>query len=172
MPTSITVKPETGAVRIVKFSTPCNLYEEMDALAQKIRERAFGLFQQRAPWAGNDWSDWLQAESEVLKPVPIEMSESETGCSVRAEVPGFQADELTIRAEGNSICIQGKSEKKQDTQEKHVKYTEVSAKELCRRIDLPCSIDADKATASLANGVLTINLPKGAAPKKIEVKAA
>jgi HSP20 family molecular chaperone IbpA len=39
-------------------------------------------------------------------------------------------------------------------------------------LDLPTAIDAEKFSASLANFVLELSVPKAAAPKSIEVKAA
>jgi HSP20 family molecular chaperone IbpA len=40
-----------------------------------------------------------------------------------------------------------------------------------RIVDLPASIDAAKATATLKNGVLHLTLPKAARAKTIEVKS-
>jgi HSP20 family protein len=150
-----------------------NIFEDFEALTNAITQRAFGLFQQRGGADGLDLEDWFRAEAELLKPVPIEISESNDTYTIRAEVPGFDAKDLTIRAEGNSVYIHGKSEhKKEEKKGKEVKYSEVSATELSRRIDLPSSIDLDKVSAHLAKGVLELTLPKAALPKKIEVKAA
>jgi HSP20 family molecular chaperone IbpA len=52
-----------------------------------IAQRTFGLFQQRGGADGRDLEDWFRAESELLKPVPIEISESNDTYTIRAEVP-------------------------------------------------------------------------------------
>jgi len=147
--------------------------EEFEALSNAIAGRAFGLFQQRGRADGQDQNDWFRAESELLKPVPIEVSETETGYSVRAEVPGFDIKELNVRAEPNALYIHGKKElKKEEKQGKEIKYSEFSSTELRRRIDLPNAIDPEKVSASLAKGVLELSLSKAAPAKPIEVKAA
>ena len=63
-------------------------------------------------------------------------------------------------------------QKKEEKRGKEIGYSEVSTHELSRRIELPASINPDKATASLANGVLELTLPKAVQSKKLEVKAA
>jgi HSP20 family protein len=146
--------------------------EEMKGIFDAISQRAFGFFQERGT-KGQDWNDWFRAESEVLKPVPIEISESSDTYTVRAEVPGFEAKEICVHVEGSSVYVHGKAKhKKEETRAGQIKYTEVSASELSRRIDLPGSVDTEKASANLENGVLTLALPKAVPSKQIPVKAA
>jgi HSP20 family protein len=157
---------------MVEFPQTRTFLGDFEALAKAISQRAFGLFQQRGT-DGLDLDDWFRAEAELLRPVPIELSESDDSYAIRAEVPGFEIKDLEIRAEPNSIYIHGKAEKtREEKKGKEVKYTEVSANELCRRIDLPGSIDPDKVSAKLMNGVLELNMPKAAPAKKVEVKVA
>ncbi len=61
---------------------------------------------------------------------------------------------------------------KEENKGGEVKYRELSATELCRRIALPSSINPEKMIARLAGGILEITAPKAAPPKTIEVKAA
>jgi HSP20 family protein len=172
MSTSIVVKPGTAGINKVEFSPTRDVFDDFEAITKAIAQRAFGFFQQRGTY-GFDSEDWFRAESELLKPVPIEISESGDSYTIRAEVPGFDAKDLSVRTEGNSVYIHGKAEqKKEEKKGKEVKYSEVSATELCRRIDLPGSINSEKASANLANGVLELTLPKASPPKKVEVMAA
>ncbi len=172
MPTSLAVKPSATGRTIIKFPQIGNVFEDFEAIANAIAQRAFDMFQSRGT-NGLDLDDWFRAETELLKPMPIEMSEADDGYTLRAEVPGFGAKDLDVRVEGSSIYIHGKSEqKKEEKKGKEVKYSEVSANELCRRIDLPSAINPDKVSATLTNGVLELNLPKATPPKTIEVKAA
>jgi HSP20 family protein len=171
MSTSIVVKPGTASVNKVEFSRTRDVFEDFEAITKAIAQRAFGFFQQRGT-DGRDSEDWFRAESELLKPVPIELSESGDSFTIRAEVPGFDAKDLSVRTEGNSVYIHGKTEQKKEEKKGKVKYSEVSATQLCRRIDLPSFINSEKASANLANGVLELTLPKAAPPKRIEVKAA
>ncbi len=173
MSTAIATKPDMSNKTTIQFPQTINFLDELDALSRATAKRAFALFQQRGYMNGWDLDDWLRAESEILRPVPIEMSESADSYTIRAEVPGFDAKNLTIQADGNSIYIRGKNEhKKEERKDGEVKYSELSATELCRRIALPSSINPEKITARLMSGVLEFTLPKAAPPKTVEVKAA
>lgn len=173
MSTPLAIKPIASGRTLIEFPQVRGLFEDMQSLSDRIAQRAFELFEQRGAFNGQDWNDWFQAESEMLKTVPIEVSEGDDSFSIRAEVPGFDAKELTIQAEPTSIYIHGKQEHKKESEKgAEVKYSEVSAKEISRRIDLPRTINPEKATATLTNGVLELKLPKAAPPKSITVKAA
>ncbi len=173
MSTSLAMKPQAAGRSMIEFPQTLNTFAYLDSLTNAIAQRAFGFFEQRGMADGRDLDDWFRAESDLLKPVPIEISESTDGYTIRAEVPGFEAKDLNVRVEPDCLFIHGKSEqKKEEKKGKEVKYSEVSATELCRRIDLPSSVNPDKVSAQLANGVLELNLPKAAPPKTIEVKVA
>ncbi len=173
MSTAIATRPNISNKTAIQFPQNISFMDELEALSRETANRAFSLFQQRGYVNGRDLEDWLRAEAEMLRPVPIEMSESHDTYTIRAEVPGFDARNLTVQADSNSVYIRGKSEqKKEEKKGDHVKYSELSATELCRRIALPGAINPEKITARLASGVLEITLPRAAPPKIIEVKAA
>lgn len=171
MTTPIVVKP--AGMSVIEFPFARNFFTDMDTLSNRIAQRAFNLFQERGTFPGSDLEDWLRAEAEVLKPVPIEITEANDSFTVRAEVPGFDMKNLTVEVDPNSVYIHGKAEQKKEEQKgQQVKYSEVSANELSRQIALPSSINPEKASAHLANGVLELMLPKAAPPKKLEIKVA
>lgn len=171
MSMSLIVSPSRSGRTALEFPLIRNFFADMDDLNSRIAQRAFQLFQERG-WGNNDLGDWFQAEAEILKPVPIQISEAESSFVVRAEVPGLDAKDLTVQAEPASVYIHGKAEqKKEEKKGEEIKYSEVSARELARRIDLPTPINPEKASARLVNGVLELALPKAAPPRKIEVKA-
>lgn len=173
MSTSPITQPSTTTRTAIAFPRTRNIFEDMEALSKEISQRAFSLFQQRGGFDGQDLNDWLRAESDILKSVPIEMSESKDGFIVRAEVPGFEAKEISVQADPNSIYIHGKSEhKKEEKKGEEIRYSEVSANEFCRRVDLPGTVAPEKISARLANGILELNLPKAVVPKTIEIKVA
>lgn len=173
MSTALTTKPSSSNATTIGFPQTRDFFEDLEALNRTIAQRAFDLFVQRGGWNGQDLGDWFRAESELVKPVPIEVSESDDSYTIRAEVPGFDAKTLTVRAEPNAVCIHGKKEqKKEEKKGKEVTYSEVSASTLCRRIELDNSINPDKVSAHLTNGVLELTVPKTSPAKPVEVKVA
>ncbi len=50
--------------------------ESLEDLQQKVRQRAYELYELRGREEGHDWDDWLKAESEVIgKAVRNELSQ-------------------------------------------------------------------------------------------------
>jgi len=73
--------------------------------------------------------------------------------------------------EGTKLTIAGKRETKEERKEKKTVYREHCSDELLRVIELPSSVDAAKAEATLKDGVLELKLPKTAPAKKIAIAA-
>ena len=141
---------------------------------EAIARRAYELFEQRGQFHGNDLGDWLSAESESLRPVPVEVTEDDDTLSVRAEVPGFNAKDLEIKVEPSRLLIKGKTGTTTERKTRRTVYTECLANEIFRIVNLPAEVNPEKATAVLEDGILQLTLPKAASTKavRIEVKAA
>ena len=92
---------------------------------------------------------------------------------IRAEVPGFNAEDLQVSFEQNTLLIRG--ERKDAVPEGYgVLRKERSALRFSRAFALPARIDPEKIEAKLQNGILELRLPKAAEerPRTISVKAA
>ena len=136
-----------------------NTFDRMQQAHDSIAKRAFEIFDNNGRWFGHDLSDWLEAESELLHPVHLEIAETDEALTVRAEVPGFTAKELDIHVERNLLTIAGKHESKEESKKGKTIYSERCAKEIFRSVYLPSDVDGSKATATLKDGVLNIELP-------------
>ena len=171
--------PQTAAqpvktTAITKPKETQELFDRKDRLYDSIARRAFEIFEGNGRWFGRDLDDWLAAESEVLHPVHMEISESDDALSVKAEVPGFEAKELDIQVQANRLTISGKHEAREETKRGKTIYSERCANEIFRSITLPTGVDSSKVTATLKDGVVTIELPKAphARSIRVETKAA
>jgi HSP20 family protein len=169
---------QTGtAVQPVKISAVAkpiqteNVFDRMQQVFDSIEKRAFEIFDNNGRWFGNELSDWLQAESEMLHPVHLEIAETEETLTVRAEVPGFTAKELDIRVEGNRLTIAGKHESKEERTKGKTIYSERCAKEIFRSVFLPSDVDGTKVNATLKDGVLDLDLPKAPHAKSVRIEA-
>lgn len=88
------------------------------------------------------------------------MTERDDALTVEAEVPGFSAKDLEVGLEPCRLTISGKKETKEEHKKGKTIYQEQCSDQLLRVIDLPTEIDSAKATATLNNGILEINIPK------------
>jgi HSP20 family protein len=165
------------AIQPAKTSPSVNQTEAVDIFDRfqqtydSIARRAFELFDNNGRSFGRELDDWLRAESEILQPVHLEVAETDEALTVRAEVPGFATNELDINVEPRRLTISGKQETKEETTKGKTIYSERSAKEILRSFDLPAEIDTSKATATLKDGILNIELPKAAQTKTVRVEA-
>lgn len=104
----------------------------------------------------------------------VNLTEDRDRFYLRAELPGVKSEDLEIQAERNTISLSGA--RKVGAEGGDVKYhrREREAGTFSRIIGLPGEIDPDKVAANLANGILTITIPKAeiAKPKQINVKSA
>jgi HSP20 family protein len=147
-----------------------DVFEQIDRIYDSIARRAFEIFSSKGEGFGHDIENWFKAESELLHPVHVEMTEQGGAVNVSAEVPGFEAKDLEIKLEPSRLTISGKRESQEERKKGKTVYHEHCANEFLRVVDLPAEVDASKAEAKLKNGVLQMHMPKGASTKMIRVQ--
>jgi HSP20 family protein len=157
----------------VKIVEPWTLVERFHKLSEQISRRAYEIFEGKGKTFGQDLEDWFRAESETLHPLHLRMAEKDDTLIVQAEVPGFSAKDLEVSLEPWRLTISGKKETKEEQKKGKTIYEEQCSDQLLRVIELPSEINRAKATATLKNGILEINVPKTskAATTRVEVKA-
>ncbi len=99
----------------------------------------------------------------------VQVDENEKDFIVRADLPGFEKDELDVNLTENILTIEGKT-KEEETKEGNG-YRQV--RHVRRSFTLPGGVDVEKIEANYRSGVLELHLPRlpEATGKKIEVKA-
>jgi HSP20 family molecular chaperone IbpA len=155
------MQPTKGAVPI-RQPISSDLSERIQRLYGAIARRAFEIFENNGRWIGNELGDWFRAESELLHPVHVEMTETDGALGVRAEVPGFEAQELEIDVEPRRLTLSGNHEAREEAKKGKTIYSDRCARQILRRVELPADVDASRASATLKDGILSINLPKAA----------
>ncbi len=146
------------------------LFEHTQDVFNLIAQRAFEIFENRGCVHGNDREDWFLAESELLTPVKFHISESGERITARAELPGFNRQEIKLSLEPRRLSISGKSEPHEDHQSrKHVQS--LGHKQMIFRvIDLAAEVDLSKVKATLNDGTLEIVMPKADPAKSVRVE--
>ena len=87
------------------------------------------------------------------------------------DLPGVSAETLDIQFENDVLTIHGKVEPRHSDVD--FVYGEYGIGDFYRTFTIGESIDSEKISAEMCNGVLTLHLPKTEAvkPRRIEVKA-
>jgi HSP20 family protein len=136
------------------------LFEQMKEFSQSVARRAYGYFEARGREFGHDLEDWFRAESELMRRVPVEIKEADGQINVRAEVPGFTADEIKVSVEPLRLVISGKSEKTAEEKKEQTLLSEFRSSQFCRELRLPAEVEPDKTTAVLKDGMLELVFAK------------
>src|SRR5436309_2194207 len=151
-----------------KLVPAADLVKRLQELHESIARRAYESFESKGRTCGRDLEDWLQAESEFLHPVHVDVADSDDGLTIRAEVPAsFRAENLMVGVEARRLTIAGKREAEEERRNEKTIYRESCSDQILRVIDLPVDVVAGKATATLRDGVLELKMPKAAPAKKI-----
>lgn len=116
----------------------------------------------------------LQAREETrssekyLKPA-VNIIETESGLTLTADIPGASKETLDINVEKGILTISAPISRSMPGTPV---YTEFELAPYYRQFSIPESLDHEKASADLNNGILTLKIPKAEAakPRKIEIR--
>ena len=103
---------------------------------------------------------------------PVDIVEDQDGITVRADLPGVAKEDLAIDVDGDTLTITG-SVSLGETAGLQSVYAEVRSPQYKRSFVLSRDLDTANVQATLANGVLTLRVPKSeqAKPRRVEIKS-
>lgn len=121
---------------------------------------------------GTFFGNWPTFQSEKTVWPAMDVADDENQITVKAEVPGCNAEDIDISVHGSVLTISGEKKHEEEKKEKGYYHIERSYGSFSRQINLPAEVEQNKIDAAYKNGVLTITLPKAekAKPVKIKVK--
>ena len=140
-----------------------------------IARRAFEIYEHEGKIPGRDLENWFRAEAELLRPIHTNITEEKDMLVLRAEVRGFNAQELGVRVEPASLSIAGRRvffESRKMHGDNLLKL--YCAERIYRVVNLPATVDPARVEATLGSDVLELRLPKAsqAATARARLKAA
>lgn len=92
----------------------------------------------------------------------VELSETEKGYSVRAELPGMKEEDIHLTLDDNCLILQGEKKSEQKQEGKGQLRSEFSYGSFYRTIPLRADVDDNNIEAIYRDGILTVNLVKRA----------
>lgn len=133
---------------------PSESWDPFGEFAQ-MWDRMNRLFEQGGEFGRDSW-------------VPVvETEDTQDAYLVRAELPGMKREDVDVELRGSELYISGEV-----TEETEGKTLRQRHGKFAYRTSLPSDADADNADAELADGVLTVRLPKAAKAqsRRIQIK--
>jgi HSP20 family protein len=103
----------------------------------------------------------------------VDVTEDPEKISIQADLPGVEQSSLEIQIDQNVLTLKGdrKLERSAEASRELYRRYERVAGTFARQFRLPPTVDAEKISAALKDGVLTLTLPKRpeAQPRQIKV---
>ena len=106
----------------------------------------------------------LEGTQSVLARMRVDVTESNGGYVVHAEMPGVKKEDIHVAIDGAQVTLAGEVKREKDVKEgDRLIHTERVYGKVERSFTLPLEIDEAKAEAKFSDGVLELKLPKKAA---------
>lgn len=135
----------------------------------ELRRRMDRVFDEYGGYARPGFEEETRASAAWPK---LNLFDTGAALVVTAEVPGLSEKDVQLTINQEVVTVSG--ERKPDAPAGYsVHRQERAALQFSRSFTLPTKIDAEKSTATMKNGVLTITMAKApeAQPKQIAVRA-
>lgn len=113
------------------------ILKRMAEIHDAIERRAFEFFILDTLKLASPLDYWLRAETEMLLPVAIQITESDNEIQVAATAPGFSEDEMKLCVEPRRVVLTAKHEKSEEEKEAKVVYSEYKSLPVCRFASWP-----------------------------------
>jgi HSP20 family protein len=97
--------------------------------------------------------------------VPVDIMEDEKGTTVFAEIPGVKKEDMSLTFEDEVLTIVGKRQVREIPNDARILLHEQRRRDVSRSIHIGHPVEAAQITASLENGLLTVQLPKAEAAR-------
>lgn len=120
------------------------------------------------PMEGGE-EDWMaEAEGQLA----VDVYQTKENVVIKAPIAGVTPDKIDIEVAEDVVTIRGERVEEKEVDREHYYVQECYWGSFSRSVILPTSTIAEKAAASLKDGVLTVTIPKVAQDKvkKIKVK--
>lgn len=109
---------------------------------------------------------WQFGEGQL---VPVDVYGTADEVVVQANLPGVKPEEVDITVEGNTLSISGDTSSMIPARE-GLLLQEIRRGRFIRTLTLPAGLEADKATATFEDGILTLRIPKAEQVKPRQIK--
>jgi len=116
--------------------------------------------------------DWMEEHENREGQLAVDVFQTEDDIVLKAPIAGVKSEDLEISITDEIISIKGERKEVEETAKENYFATECYWGSFSRSYILPIAVDAEKATAGLKNGILTLRIPKleKSKTKTIEIK--
>jgi HSP20 family protein len=145
-------------------SDPFDFRSMFERMARQFDEmnRQFAAFADSRPalesGSDSDGSAWLPALGQGG--VQIDVAEYDDEIVVTADLPGFEKADIDLSIAGDALTIRADRDVQAEHDSGNYVRRERRHRSVRRTVPLPATVREDETSASYANGVLTVTLPR------------
>lgn len=137
------------------------LSEAFERVEERIRERAYQLFQSREQGHGDPETDWFDAQWQLVAPVELVVKEQKKSVLVEGSLKGFSPKEIEVEVGDGEIKVFGSHTEARTAIKGAATESSSEARHFYQAVPLPCAVDGAASEAKIfKNGKLKITLPK------------
>ena len=135
-----------------------SIRDEMNRLLNEFMGRGTG---KEGTWSAGAWMP------------PVDIYENDDALVVKAELPGFSKEDITVELKDNTLMLKGERKRETEVKEGDYHRMERTYGAFQRSFALPTTVDQQKVTAAYKDGVLELSLPKveAAKPKRVAISS-
>lgn len=113
-----------------------------------------------------------EMESDNEGQLTIDVYQTDNDIVIKSTIAGVKPEDLDVSINNDMITIRGERKQDEQVSNENYYYQECYWGGFSRSVILPIDVVADKAEASMKNGILSIRMPKAnnARSKKIQVR--
>ena len=102
----------------------------------------------------------------------VNITEDREAYYISAELPGVKSKDIDVNVTANQLTLAGERRISEEAADARYHRREREAGRFSRAVALPGDIDTENVKARLADGVLTVTVPKSerARPRKIDIR--
>jgi len=104
---------------------------------------------------------WEREGPVAVEWIPaVDIVETDREVTIKAEVPGMEANELNLILQDNTLMLRGERRTEKCTSGENFHRLERACGAFSRSFEIPATVDGNRVSAELKSGLLTIILPK------------
>ena len=113
------------------------------------------------------------ADGTPVAPLALDIRQTEDAYVITGSVPGFSPEDVNVTVDGNWLVIKAQHDEDSKSEEAGWVRRERRSASVYRRLALPEQTDVEAISATVANGELSISVPRSRAaePHRIPVTA-
>jgi len=153
-------KEKKGTLAVKKAKKPVPAVRESQPRRNQEFNRLLDTFRNELVWDPFRGFEW-PIERELPTRIPyVDVIDSGNEYVVKAELPGLKKENVEIEIGMNALSLTARSNVEKEEKEKTYLHRERAYSTFRRYIGFAESVDTEKVSASMAEGILEIKLPK------------